>query len=188
MNNKYKIIALFGKSGAGKDTIQKWMVENLPNTNNIISCTTRPPRDGEVDGVDYHFVDLPVFTQMVLNGKLIEATEFNGWFYGTSIDSLDINKINIGVFNITGIDCLLQNSQLDVLPILILARDKERLQRCLDREEMPDCTEICRRFLTDEKDFNTIDFNYNSYLNTNNNPYGYILNVCSVNEFIHGQE
>lgn len=185
--DKYKIIALFGKSGAGKDTIQKWIVSNVPNTHGIISCTTRPPRDNETNNVDYHFVDFPVFTQMILDGKMLEATEFNNWFYGTSINALDIDKINIGVFNITGIECLLQDSRLDILPIMIGASNADRLQRCINRENNPDCIEICRRFLADEKDFKNIDFDYDIYLNDNNNPYKNILNVCSVNEFINGQ-
>ena len=55
MAQKYKIIALFGKSSAGKDTIQKWLVQHMDNAHEIISCTTRPPRDYENDGIDYHF-------------------------------------------------------------------------------------------------------------------------------------
>lgn len=184
---KYKIIALFGKSGAGKDAIQKWMVSNIPNTKGIVSCTTRPPRDNEVDGVDYHFIDLPVFTQMVIDGKMLEAIEFNNWFYGTAINSLNINKINIGVFNITGIECLLQDSRLEVLPVYIVANDKERLLRSLSREDLPDCKEICRRFLADEKDFADIDFNYDYYLNFNDKDIHEILEQTVIPEFINGQ-
>ena len=40
--NKIIVVALFGQSAAGKDTIQNWIVSNIPNTNKIISCTTRP--------------------------------------------------------------------------------------------------------------------------------------------------
>lgn len=43
MEQKYKIIALFGKSAAGKDTIQKWLVQHMNNAHEIIGCTTRPP-------------------------------------------------------------------------------------------------------------------------------------------------
>ena len=62
MENKYKILALFGKSGAGKDTIQKWLTTNY-NMNGIISCTTRPPRDYERDGIHYHFLSNEEFAQ-----------------------------------------------------------------------------------------------------------------------------
>lgn len=186
--DKYKIIALFGKSGAGKDFIQKWMISNLPNMNGIISYTTRPPREGEVDGKDYHFVAPTQFAQDVLDGNMLEATEFNDWFYGTPISSLDKNKINVGVFNITGIECLLQDFRLDVLPVLIEASDYIRLQRCLNREDHPDCKEICRRFLTDEKDFENIDFEYVTYLNVDDDKeYFNIHKIPTVKEFINGQ-
>lgn len=158
--NKYKIIALFGPSAAGKDTIQRKMVSSLPEVSGIISCTTRPPRENEKDGVDYHFLDNYTFGEKVLNGSMLEATSFRDWFYGTPIESLNRDTINIGVFNIAGIECLLQDSRIDVLPVLIQVDDKDRLLRSLNREHEPDCEEICRRFLTDKKDFSKIDFQY----------------------------
>lgn len=165
MKSKYKIVALFGKSGAGKDTIQKWIVSNIPNVKGIVSHTTRPPRDYETDGVDYHFVSNEEFTTKVMNGDMLEATSFRDWFYGTAIQSLDIDKVNIGVFNIDGINCLLEDPRLIVRPIHIYATDKERLLRSLNREQDPDCTEICRRFLADKADFEKVDFLHGYYYN-----------------------
>jgi guanylate kinase len=100
------------------------------------------------------------FTQKVLNGSMLEATEFRDWFYGTSIDELDVEKINVGVFNIAGIEALLADSRLEVIPVLVYAEDRIRLYRALMRERDPDCEEICRRFFADQKDFESIDFNY----------------------------
>ena len=151
--NKYKIIALFGKSGAGKDTLQKYLIKKLPNSKEIISCTTRPKREYEKDGIDYHFLTDEQFANDIGNCNMLEATSFRGWFYGTRIDSLDKDKINIGVFNLEGIKCLLEDSRLEILPIHIIVPDKIRLIRSLNREKNPDCKEICRRFLSDEKDF-----------------------------------
>ena len=57
--NKYKIIALFGPAGSGKDYIQKKVMETgwgKEHLHEIISCTTRPPRENEKDGIDYHFL------------------------------------------------------------------------------------------------------------------------------------
>lgn len=160
--SKIKIIALFGESGSGKDTIQKWIVSNIPDTNGIISCTTRPIRDNETDTVDYYFLTNEQFAEDVLNGNMLEATDFNGWFYGTRISELDKDKINIGVFNIAGIECLMKDPRLNVCPIYIYAPDKVRLMRALSREENPNCHEICRRFLADEKDFDE-DFEFTYY-------------------------
>ena len=165
--NKIKILALFGKSASGKDTIQKWITTNQPKiTNKIVSCTTRPPRDGEQEGVDYFFLTDEQFAAKVLDGSMLEATSFREWFYGTALDQLDPDKINVGVFNITGIECILQDSRLDVEPVWVHASDKTRLLRSLNREVNPDCAEICRRFQADEKDFNEADdFDYWGWVN-----------------------
>lgn len=153
---KYRILALFGKSGSGKDTIQNWVVSHLPNSQKIIHYTTRPKRDNEIDGEDYYFVDINDFTNKLLNTNCIEATIFNNWGYGTSIEQLDINKINVGVFNLQALEIMLQDTRLDVLPVYIQCNDKERLLRVLQREHQVNCHEVCRRFLADEKDFNAI--------------------------------
>lgn len=156
---KIKIIALFGKAGSGKDTIQKSVLAQFANqVHEIVSCTTRPPRDYEKNGIDYHFLSIEEFTKKVLNGSMLEATEFRGWFYGTPFDSLNLDKINIGVFNIAGIQALLEDSRLEVYPVIVYAPDKVRLMRQLLREENPDCEEICRRFQTDNNDFKKVDF------------------------------
>jgi len=182
---KIKIIALFGKSSAGKDTIQKWVVSKYPDIKSITSCTTRPKRDYEQDDIDYHFLTTEQFTNKVLNGEMLEATEFRGWFYGTSIDSLDEDKLNIGSFNPAGIDAILKDPRLDVLPIYVSAPDKIRLLRSLQREKNPDCHEICRRFFADIEDFQIIDdFDYSVvYNNTNDDTVFYQVENEIVNYF-----
>ena len=164
---KIKILALFGKSASGKDTIQKWIVSNFPKiTNKIVSCTTRPPREGEQEGVDYFFLTDEEFATKVIDGSMLEATSFREWFYGTALDQLNPEKINVGVFNITGVECILKDPRLEVQPVWIHASDKTRLLRSLNREENPDCKEICRRFQADEKDFDeTDDFDYYGWIN-----------------------
>jgi guanylate kinase len=159
METKYQVVALIGKAGAGKDSIQKATCEAHPLMfHPIVSCTTRPAREGEVEGVDYHFISLNDFTRKVLNGDMLEATEFRDWFYGTTLNSLSKDKINIGVFNPAGVEALLEDSRLNVKVFEIVAPDKQRLMRYLNREEYPDCAEMCRRYFTDEKDFAELDF------------------------------
>jgi guanylate kinase len=162
---KIKIIALFGPAGAGKDALQEILVNEL-EWNGIISHTTRPIRDNEKDGVAYHFTTVYNFNHMIEQKKFLEYTKFNDWWYGTCIDSLSEDEINVGVFNIDGIKALLADSRVEVIPIYICVSDKKRLQRQLNREQNPNCLEICRRFLADNYDFkNKIDFEYNLVMN-----------------------
>ena len=149
-----KVIALYGKAGAGKDALlQATMKLAGTEVNEIISCTTRPPRQGEVNHINYHFVTLEEFTQMVLKGDMLEATEFRAWWYGTPLLSLDSDKVNIGVFNPAGMVALKEDPRLEVIPVKVEATDKVRLLRQLNREDDPDVAEIIRRYQTDEKDF-----------------------------------
>lgn len=150
-----KIVALFGAAGAGKDAILAELTKRYKdklNLHEIVSCTTRPPRQGEIDGVNYYFISQEEFTNKTLNDEMLEATCFRDWWYGTPRTSLKEDKINVGVFNINGLECL-EESKDDILPIYISATDKTRLIRQLTREENPDCDEILRRFQTDKKDF-----------------------------------
>lgn len=142
------------------------------NLSEIISCTTRPPREGEIDGVHYHFMPNPAeFFNWDNMHKWIEFTFFKDWWYGTSIEHLNKNKINIGVFNIEGIKQILQDEEIDCLPIRIICYDKIRLLRQLNRESNPDCMEIARRFLADSKDFSNIPFEYKGILNDTNETF-----------------
>lgn len=161
--NKTIIVALFGEAGAGKDTIQKEIVKQSPELfSEIISSTTRPPRDYEKDGVDYYFIDNKTSEKYIQEHTYLEYAEFNGWRYGTFKGSLTTDRINVGVFNIAGIKQLLKldPSEYIIIPVEILCNDKKRLQRQLNREESPNCAEICRRFLADKEDFRqkNIDF------------------------------
>lgn len=165
--NKIKIIALIGKSGAGKDTILKDIVSKYCGIHEIISCTTRPRREKEIDGIDYYFLSKEEFFEKVLNEEMLEATVFNDWCYGTSLDSLKTDGINIGVFNPAGIEALLENPIIDLKVFYIQASDKTRLIRQLNREIDPNIEEILRRYKTDEEDFFDLDFSYIEVENEN---------------------
>lgn len=152
--NMYKIIAIMGKAGAGKDTfLHEAMAQDIGTLHEIVSCTTRPPREGEQEGVNYHFLTPEQFSEQLLNGEMLEATVFRDWCYGTSTQGLNPNKINIGVFNPAGVDILRDIPNVKLFVIYVTADDKERMLRQLLRENNPDVREIVRRFSTDEEDF-----------------------------------
>lgn len=75
-------------SGAGKTTLCKELVASVPGMHPSISCTTRKPRHGEVPDQDYHFVDEPVFQEMVQRNDFAESARVYGHFYGTPRQAL----------------------------------------------------------------------------------------------------
>lgn len=162
MSNKYTIIAIMGKAGSGKDTLMQALLDESEflTAKPIISCTTRPIRDNEQDGVNYHYLTKEQFTEQILNGEMLEATVFNDWCYGTSLKNLTENVLNIGVFNPEGVGLLRENKNIDLTVIYVEATDKTRLLRQLNREKDPDCHEIVRRFGADELDFTEEEINY----------------------------
>src|SRR5256885_846054 len=78
-----RLTVLSGPSGVGKGTVVAAVRELYPHVWVSVSCTTRPPRPGEVDGVQYRFVDRPTFEAMARRGELLEHAEFAGNLYGT---------------------------------------------------------------------------------------------------------
>ena len=158
----YKIIAIMGEAGTGKDSLMQEILKLKPEFHEIISCTTRPMREGEAEGVNYYYYTPEQFGDRVLHDEMLECTVFNDWFYGTSYDSVRSDCVNIGVFNPTGVESLLARPDVDVKIIRVVAEDKTRLIRQLNREEWPDVREIVRRFNADWMDFDGIeeDFEY----------------------------
>jgi guanylate kinase len=76
-------------SGTGKTTVCKALVESDPDLRFSISHTTRAPRNGERNGVDYHFVDRARFAELVARGAFLEHAEYAGNLYGTSYAAID---------------------------------------------------------------------------------------------------
>ena len=166
-----QIIALFGESGVGKDALQNLILKQHPTYNKLISYTTRPKRDNEIDGQDYNFIKTEQFKDLIQKHKILEYTKFNNWFYGTSVDNLKDDTVNVGVFNIQGINSIITcfENKIQVTPIRVYTSNKTRLLRALNREENPDCKEICRRFLSDLIDFEKIPFKYVTFKNDKDN-------------------
>ncbi|WP_421840269.1 guanylate kinase [Mycobacterium sp.] len=73
-----RVVVLSGPSAVGKSTVVRCLRERIPNLHFSISATTRAPRPGEVDGVDYHFVSPARFQQLIDRGALLEWAEIHG--------------------------------------------------------------------------------------------------------------
>ncbi|HUZ86421.1 MAG TPA: guanylate kinase [Candidatus Baltobacterales bacterium] len=83
------LIVISGPSGVGKDTIIQRLLELDSNLKYSVSCTTRSPRAGEVDGENYTFLTHEKFEQMVQEGAFLEHATYNGHLYGTLRERVD---------------------------------------------------------------------------------------------------
>jgi len=83
------LIVISGPSGVGKDTVIKRLLELDHNLRYSVSCTTRPPRPNEVDGVDYTFVTREQFQALIDKGAFLEYATYNGNLYGTLADRVE---------------------------------------------------------------------------------------------------
>lgn len=158
------IFYLMGKSSSGKDTIFRRLMEDegLP-LETIVSYTTRPIREGEAEGVEYHFVNDYEMEEMEKKGLVIEKRTYDTvcglWSYFTAIDT----EVNVKKNNYILIGTLEAYVKIrdfygseNVLPIYIQVDDGKRLMRALNREmeqQNPKYAEMCRRFLADCEDF-----------------------------------
>ncbi|BDU51284.1 guanylate kinase [Haliovirga abyssi] len=90
-----KLFVVSGPSGAGKSTLTKDVVKKLDNLELSISATTRKPRKGEKDNIDYHFLDEKTFKQKIEEDGFLEYALVHGNFYGTLKDEV-LKKIKAG--------------------------------------------------------------------------------------------
>ena len=152
-----KILGITGPSGCGKDTAARWLADKYPNICKYVKLhTTRPQRNEEDTG--YYFYDSTSFLKEVLNGNMLNAQEFRGWYYGLHKEALYEDYINVLPMNNEMIQQMLEENRndYDLKIIYIDTDDKQRLMHILQRETNPDCHEVCRRFLSDEIDYGDI--------------------------------
>ncbi len=84
-----RLVVISGPSGVGKGTIVRQVLETVDRAVVSVSVTTRAPRPGERDGVDYRFVSVETFKRMIEDGALLEWAEVHGHYYGTDAAAVD---------------------------------------------------------------------------------------------------
>lgn len=165
-----KIYCVMGKSSTGKDTIySRLMSQNGFNLKKIIPYTTRPIREGEVDGESYHFCTEDQLAKLEESGKIIELraydTAYGIWKYFTVNDGqIELDKNSYMLIGTLEAYIKIREyfGKEAVVPIYIEVEDGERLQRALNRERAetsPKYDELCRRFLADSEDFSEENLN-----------------------------
>lgn len=91
-----QLIVLSGPSGVGKSTVISELLGQRQDIHFSVSFTTRQPRVGEANGVNYNFVDRPEFERMIADGELLEHAEYVGNYYGTSLKVIE-EKLAAGI-------------------------------------------------------------------------------------------
>jgi len=136
-------------SGAGKSSLLRALLEQLPQSLQLsVSHTTRAPRPGEIDGEDYHFIDVPGFKERVAAGDFLEHAQVFDNFYGTSRQAVQ-QQLQAGHDVILEIDWqgarLIREQLPDAVSIFILPPSREALQQRLQDRGQDDDAVIARR-------------------------------------------
>lgn len=158
-----KIFYLMGKSASGKDTIYKRLLEICSQLHRVTLYTTRPMREGERDGVEYHFTTEEGLEAFRKAGKVIECRTYQTvqgpWSYATVDDGgIDLQKADyLAIGTLESYEKIRDYfGKNRVIPLYITLDDGLRLERAIYRERQqknPNYAELCRRFLADEADF-----------------------------------
>ncbi len=169
-----RIYYLFGKSAPGKDTIYERLLNDPElDLKPVVGYTTRPMREGEKEGVEYHFTTEEEFRNLEKEGRVIESrvyhTVYGDWYYYNVFSeeivpgekNADTASAGKGGYLCIGtLESYLKFREYfgekTVVPVYVEVEDGLRLERALARErkrENPGYAEMCRRFLTDSEDF-----------------------------------
>ena len=151
-------------SGAGKSSLVKALLERDSHIRLSVSSTTRAPRPGEVDGVQYHFVSRELFQERLGHGEFLESAEVYGNFYGTSQRWIE-DQIASGLDILLEIDwqgaAQVRRLIPHALSIFILPPSLEELQRRLDGRGTDSAEIIAKRMAAAREDIShALEFDY----------------------------
>jgi guanylate kinase len=142
------VIVVSAPSGAGKTTVVTRVLNEMDGLRFSVSHTTRAPRPGEKDGIDYHFVDVPTFERLRDTGQLLEWALNYGHYYGTGVAELEKARRD-------GVDLLLdldvkgaaqvRNTLADPVTVFVLPPSYADLERRLRGRGQDDEASIRRR-------------------------------------------
>lgn len=141
-------VILVGKAAAGKDHMRK--ILSGRGFQYGISYTTRPPREGEIDGKDYFFLTDDMFKRKINQGYWYEWIEFNGWYYGTSQRQFT-TSCNLFIMTPKGISHIDPVDRKECTIVYLNVSEETRRKRLVAREMPGDS--IDRRMEADDLDF-----------------------------------
>ncbi len=132
-NDKY-LFVVSGAAGTGKDSVVKALREAHPEIEKTVSATTRAPRPGEQEGVDYYYRTLDQFKSLINDNQVVEYNYYNGNYYGTLREEVDHRlaegKLVVLVIDVHGAENIRQMFP-DATTIFLLPPSEEELERRL---------------------------------------------------------
>jgi guanylate kinase len=148
-----KVFVITGPSGVGKGTLIERLLERIPELELSVSATTRPPRAGEVDGRDYHFLTPEEFERRVQAGDFLENATYSGRRYGTLREEVE-RRLAERRSVVLEIELEGARQVRDAMPeavqIFIAPPDPEALRKRLESRAADSAEEIERRLRTAE--------------------------------------
>ena len=168
------MVILSSPSGVGKTTLTKKIQQKYPSFKISVSHTTRPPRSNEVNGVDYHFISMKKFKDLIKQKKFYEYAEIFENYYGTLKENVDKTIIdNNIIFDIDwqGTKQLSKFKNLNLIKIYLLTDSKKELKNRLIKRDQNSEEEIKKRFSAFDEDIK--HWNDYDYIVINKN-----LDVC----------
>lgn len=170
------MIVLVGESASGKSSIEKYLVDWY-EYKKIVSYTTRQPRDGEVDGVDYHFISMEKFEELKEQGFFAENAKYNGWGYGIAKEDCTDDKV--AVLTPHGLRQVSKLPNIDVVSFYVNVPRRDRLIKILQRGD--DIDEACRRSLSDRGQFDGVEDEVDFVINND----GYKKSIAELAREVH---
>ncbi|MCI8759558.1 MAG: AAA family ATPase [Clostridia bacterium] len=161
------LVILSGVAGAGKDTIKKELIKRMENVESLPSFTSRPIREGDIEGQTYNFVSKEEFEKMIENQEFYEYDIHHNQYYGTSRkllnEKMKSGKIIVKDIDVNGTEHLKELLKEDTRVVTVFLRvPKEELKRRLEeRVDKPSPAEVIlrlNRFDYEESRINLYDY------------------------------
>ncbi|MCC5835531.1 MAG: guanylate kinase [Opitutales bacterium] len=166
-NNRGFLLIISGPAGVGKTTLCERLVECYPSLQRLVTTTTRKPRDGEVDGIDYHFLTKDEFQHRMKDGAFIEWAKVHSNYYGSQrrhieavLESGNDVLLNIDIQGARAFRSKVEaaeNLDAGVLTVFIRPENIEQIKKRLIGRDLDSSEEIQRRLLTAEEELKAAD-------------------------------
>ena len=167
------MIILIGASASGKTSIAKYLTTHL-GFKKFVTSTTRSPRIGEINSIDYNFLTIDTFNKKKNNNEFIETTFYNGNYYGTEKKQINDNVVLIVEFS--GLKEFKKMNDSHIISYFLKSNEEIRIKRMEDRGDSKE--EIEKRLQHDRYKFNADDYSslIDVMIDTSNNDIEKIAN------------